>query len=61
MTSIADLGARLRSFSLEHPDAAAISELYRDLDIDRPPAIVRGKSLRYRAQIETPAGVKELF
>jgi hypothetical protein len=61
MATIADLGARLRSFSLEHPDAAAISALYRDLDIDRPPAIVQGNSLRYRAQIETPAGVKELF
>jgi hypothetical protein len=61
MATIADLGARLRSFSLEHPDAAAIAELYRDLAIDRPPAIVPGNSLRYRAQLETPAGVKTLF
>jgi hypothetical protein len=61
MATMADLGARLRSFSLEHPDAAAIAELYRELDIDDPPTIARGRELRYRAQIETPAGMKELF
>jgi len=61
MATIADLGARLRSFCLEHPDAAAVAALYRELDIDRPPVIVQGTDLRYRAQIATPAGVKELF
>jgi hypothetical protein len=61
MATMADLGARLRSFSLEHADAAAIAELYRELDIDHPPTIARGRELRYRAQIETPAGMKELF
>lgn len=61
MATIADLGARLRSFSLQHPDAGAISELYRSLDIDRPPSIVHGDDVRYRAQIETPASVRELF
>jgi hypothetical protein len=60
MAAIADLGARLRSFTLEHPDPAAVSALYRELDIDRPPAIARGPRLRYRAQIDTPAGTKEL-
>ena len=60
MAGIADLGARLRSFSLEHPDPAAISALYRDLKIDRPPIIVEGSALRYRAQIETPTGTREL-
>jgi hypothetical protein len=60
MATIADLGARLRSFTLEHPDPAAISALYRELDIDRPPAIALGPRLRYRAQIDTPAGTKEL-
>jgi hypothetical protein len=60
MATIADLDARLRSFSLEHNDAAAISALYRELSIDRPPAIIQGNELRYRAQIETHAGVKEL-
>jgi hypothetical protein len=61
MATMADLGARLRSFSLSHPDADAIAELYRTLDIDRPPTIVHGSELRYRAQIETPAGGRDLF
>ncbi|SFC25489.1 Glyoxalase-like domain-containing protein [Bosea sp. CRIB-10] len=60
MATMADLGARLRSFSLSHPDADAIAELYRTLDIDRPPTIARGSALCYRAQIETPAGMREL-
>lgn len=60
MATMADLGARLRSFSLDHPDASAIAELYRELHIDHPPTIARGSELRYRARIETPAGVKEL-
>jgi hypothetical protein len=60
MATIADFGARLLSFSLEHPDPDAVSALYRELDIDRPPAIVRGPKLRYRAQIETSTGPKEL-
>jgi hypothetical protein len=61
MATIADLGARLRSFSLEHNDAAAVSALYAELGIDRPPAVIQGDDLRYRARIETHTGVKELF
>ena len=61
MANIPDLGARLRSFSLELPNAAAIAAFYRELDIDRPPAIIQGDGPRYRAQIETPAGMRELF
>jgi Glyoxalase-like domain len=60
MATIADLGARLRSFSLAHPDAVAVSALYRELDIDRPPTIMEGNCLRYRALIDTPTGLKEL-
>lgn len=60
MAAIADLGARLRSFTLEHPEPAAVEALYRALTIDRPPEIVRGSKLRYRARIETPAGPREL-
>jgi hypothetical protein len=60
MASIPDLGASLRSLTLEHPDPAAIEALYRELAIDRPPAILPGRNLRYRAQIETPGGLKEL-
>lgn len=61
MAEIPDLGARLRSFTLEHPDPAAIEGLYRSLSVDRPPALVPGPHLRYRARIETPAGVRELY
>jgi hypothetical protein len=60
MAAIPDLGARLRSLVLEHPNPAAIEALYRNLVIDRPPAIVQGPKLRYRAQIETPTGLKAL-
>ena len=60
MSEIPDLGARLRSLTLEHPDPATIETLYRDLSIDHPPAIVKGPKVRYRAHIETPAGLKEL-
>ena len=60
MATIADLGARLQSFTLEHPDPAAVEALYRAMTVDRPPAFDRGSKLRYRAQIETPTGLKEL-
>ena len=60
MATIADLGARLISFVLEHPDPASASAFYRNLKIDRPPFIVKGEDLRYRAQIETAAGLREL-
>ena len=60
MATIADLGARLRSFVIEHPEPETISKLYRELDIDRPPEVVMGSDLRYLARIETPAGIKEL-
>jgi Glyoxalase-like domain len=60
MVSIPDLGARLRSLTLEHPNSATIETLYRELSIDHPPAIVPGPNVRYRAQIETPRGLKEL-
>jgi Glyoxalase-like domain len=60
MATIGDLGARLKSFALEHPDPAAVEALYRTLTVDRPPGIRRGPKLRYRAQIETPAGPREL-
>jgi hypothetical protein len=60
MATIADLGARLRSFTLEHPDPYAVEALYHELAVDRPPVIARGPRLRYRARIETPTGLKEL-
>lgn len=60
MNTIADLGARLRSVTLEHPDPARVETLYRALKVERPPEVRKGPRLRYRAQIETPAGLSEL-
>lgn len=60
LAAIPDLGARLRSFTLEHPDPTAVETLYRALAIDHPPMIVQGPKVRYRAEIETPTGLKEL-
>jgi hypothetical protein len=60
MAAIPDLGARLRSFTLEHPEPRDIERLYRALAIVDPPAVVQGDKLRYRAQIETPSGLKVL-
>ena len=59
-SEIPDMGATLRSFTLEHPDPAAIETLYRELAVDHPPIIVQGPELRYRAEIETPGGAKVL-
>jgi Glyoxalase-like domain len=60
VATIPDLGAKLASFTLEHPDPTCIEAIYRALDIDRPPLILRGPKVRYRALIETPAGLREL-
>lgn len=61
MATIADLGARLCGFSLEHPEAEAIAALLRELGTERGPVVSHGPELRYRAQIETAAGLKGLF
>ena len=60
MEAIPDLGARLHALTLEHPDPAAIEALYRELSIDRPPRVAEGPVVRYRAEIETPSGMREL-
>ncbi|RYE33879.1 MAG: VOC family protein [Hyphomicrobiales bacterium] len=60
MASIADLGARLRGFSLEHPQAEALVALLQELGTDRGPVVSHGPELRYRAQIETSTGLHEL-
>lgn len=58
MAAIPDLGARLRLFTLEHPDPAAVAALYQS--IAESPEVVYGPTLSYRALIETSAGLKEL-
>ncbi|HEY5793884.1 MAG TPA: VOC family protein [Bosea sp. (in: a-proteobacteria)] len=60
MATMADLGARLMSFVLEHPEPVAVSQLYEELIIDRPPEVRPGLELRYRARIDTAAGLREL-
>jgi Glyoxalase-like domain len=60
VASIPDMGARLHSFILEHPDPTGVEALYRGLAIDHPPMIVGAPRLRYRALIETPTGFREL-
>jgi len=60
MEGIANLGADLQSFILEHPDPLRLKALYNTVGIDQPPRIENGKHLRYRAQIETPHGLKIL-
>ncbi|WP_246522870.1 VOC family protein [Neoroseomonas eburnea] len=61
MASMADLGARLRRFSLEHPDPEVVVSLLRKLAVDRPPVVTQGAEQRYRAQVDTPGGLRELF
>lgn len=60
IAAMPDLGARLRSFAVEHPEPAEVRALYERLGVENPPEIRRGERLRYRAAIETPAGLKEL-
>lgn len=60
MASIPDLGARLRSFILEHPRPAAVEALYDELCTEGAPVVVEAPDRRYRALVETPSGLKEL-
>lgn len=60
VAAMADPGARLRSVTLEHPEPARIAALYEELGIDNAPVVTHGERLRYRALIDTPAGLKEL-
>jgi hypothetical protein len=56
-----DLGARLMTFVIEHPDPIEVAELYEKLDILDPPQMRAGMQARYRAEIETPRGIRELY
>jgi len=57
---MADLGAELRSLSIEHPDPDAVTNLYGKLGIESPPTAQKGDRLRYRAMIQTADGLQEL-
>jgi hypothetical protein len=58
---IPDLGARLKEFTIEHPDPTGLAALYQNLGVANPPRIERGASLRFRAEIQMPRGEKALF
>ena len=74
MSDIPDLGARLVSFSLLHPEPEKVRAMYRGLKmpekvramyrglkIDRPPEIKAGPAVRYEAEIATPDGRRTLW
>ena len=60
VAGMADLGARLRSFTLEHPEPGAIADMHRELGVDHPPSVLPGPRVRYRATIETAEGIRTL-
>ncbi|MBL8570642.1 MAG: VOC family protein [Phreatobacter sp.] len=60
MATIADLGARLVSFTLEYPDSARIDALHRELGAIGAPVVRAGARSRYIARIETAGGIREL-
>lgn len=60
MAAIADLGAQLVAFALEHPDSAGIGALQSELGAIGAPAVRAGAGLRYTAQIQTPGGLRQL-
>lgn len=61
MEGMADGGARLLGLSLEHPEPETILAVLRALGMDHPPAVTHGTTCRWRARIETAAGVRELW
>ncbi|MCB2135751.1 MAG: VOC family protein [Rhodobacteraceae bacterium] len=61
MSDIPDLGARLASFTLQHPEPEEVVAIYARLKIDRPPEIRPGPVFRYQVEIETPNGLRTLW
>lgn len=60
IASMPDLGARLVRFTIEHPDPGRVEALFESLGIQHAPQVQKGDALRYRADIQTPGGVKTL-
>ncbi|MFN9473995.1 VOC family protein [Acidovorax sp.] len=61
IAAMPDLGARLASFTLEHPDPYSVEALYAALDAKHAPQVQKGDAVRYRADIRTPVGMKTLY
>lgn len=60
MATIADLGARLVSLTLEHPHPPIIVALHHDLAATGAPTVVTGPAVRYEATIATARGLRTL-
>ncbi len=60
IASMPDLGARLVRFTIEHPDPGRVEALFESLGIQHAPPVHKGDALRYRADIQTPGGMKTL-
>ncbi|MBB5692546.1 VOC family protein [Muricoccus pecuniae] len=59
-TAMPDLGARLATFTVEHPDPDAIGALHASLGLADPPRLRPGPALRLEAVIDTPSGPRVL-
>ncbi len=60
IASMPDLGARLCAFMIAHPDPGQVTALYKALGIENPPCVQKGDAFPYRAEIQTPGGLKVL-
>lgn len=60
MDNIPDLGARLTALAVETPEPEALAARYAAFGVDYPFTFVAGPALRYRAEIETPGGLRTL-
>ncbi|MFE1600852.1 VOC family protein [Methylobacterium sp. ID0610] len=60
-SGMTDVGARLLSFTVAHPEPERVTALYARLGIADPPAITAGPELTYGALVRTPAGERSLF
>lgn len=58
---MAELGAKLATFSIEHPDPEAVQSQYRALCVRNPPVLRKSNQFRYRATVDTSTGLKELL
>ncbi|MCR0982898.1 VOC family protein [Roseomonas populi] len=56
-----DQGARLASFTLDHPDPASVRDLHQGIGLSGAPLLRPGPGPRLQAVIDTPAGPRTLF
>lgn len=61
MSDIPDLGAKLVSFTLRHPEPESLRTAFAELEIDRPPTVQFGPELRYQAEVRTTEGLRILW